>query len=154
VIVPIYNAEAYLQTCLLSILNQSYTNLEIILIDDGSTDRSGAIARMFAKQYENIMLIQQENYGPSVARNRGIAIANGAYLQFVDADDRLNKDSTKQLVAAIHTGADLVICGFETINKQFAIPIPEKTYYQNAFLNQIGNLYKSTLLASPCNKLY
>ena len=87
VIIPVYNAEQYLEECLESVLEQTYTNLEIILINDGSTDDSGEICRQYRERDDRIVLIEQENAGVSVARNRGISLASGEYLMFVDADD-------------------------------------------------------------------
>lgn len=99
VIVPIYNAEKYLERCVNSIQNQTYSNLEIILVDDGSTDASGKIADELANGDERILVIHQKNGGLSNARNSGIAAANGKYISFVDADDYLHPDFLIRLLA-------------------------------------------------------
>ena len=86
-IVPAYNAESYVAECLESIQNQTYMNLEIILVDDGSKDTSGDICDQYAAYDERIKVIHQENGGLSAARNTGIEAANGDYIAFVDSDD-------------------------------------------------------------------
>ena len=87
VIVPVYNVEAYVAKCIESIQNQSYQHLEIILVDDGSTDDSGDICDQYAAYDDRIKVIHQENGGLSAARNTGIEAANGDYIGFVDSDD-------------------------------------------------------------------
>lgn len=89
IIIPVYNSEQYLEKCLDSVLAQDYPNLEIIIINDGSTDTSGAILERYASTYPSIHYIQQENSGVSSARNRGIKEAGGKYLAFVDSDDTI-----------------------------------------------------------------
>lgn len=87
VIVPVYNVEEYLKKCLDSLVNQTYEELEVIVVDDGSTDNSGAICDEYADKYENVMVIHTENHGLSAARNVGIENSNGEYIAFVDSDD-------------------------------------------------------------------
>ena len=87
VIVPVYNVESYVAECIESIQNQTYMNLEIILVDDGSKDMSGDICDQYAAYDERIKVIHQENGGLSAARNTGIEAANGDYISFVDSDD-------------------------------------------------------------------
>ena len=89
VIIPVYNGAAFVENCIRSILNQSYQDLEIIVIDDGSTDNSYQICESLAKEDGRILLIHQENSGVSAARNKGIALARGEYIMFVDSDDQL-----------------------------------------------------------------
>lgn len=113
VIVPVYNAEATLSTCINSILLQSYSDAEIILVDDGSTDASLKICREFAANEKNIRLVSQENAGPSAARNNGIEHANGEYVAFVDSDDRINPRMLEKLVEPLNGGASLSCCGVE-----------------------------------------
>lgn len=90
VIIPVYNVEEYLPDCLESIIKQSYKNLEIILIDDGSTDNSGIICDQYATEYQNIIVVHQKNQGVSSARNHGMTLASGEYISFVDPDDLLD----------------------------------------------------------------
>ena len=87
IIVPVYNVEQYLEECVESIIHQTYTNIEIILIDDGSTDRSGTICDLCSTKDERIKVIHKDNGGISSARNCGINVAQGKYLIFVDSDD-------------------------------------------------------------------
>ena len=91
-IVPFYNCEKYIEECIKSLINQDYDNIEIILINDGSTDLSTEIAKKYAKKDNRIRLVEQENSGVSVARNKGIELAKGEYIAFVDSDDFLEKD--------------------------------------------------------------
>src|SRR5690242_7052248 len=87
VVVPVYNVEKYLPRCIESICKQTLSDLEIILVDDGSTDRSGEICEEYAKADQRIIVIHQENGGGGVARNAGIARATSPYVGFVDSDD-------------------------------------------------------------------
>ncbi len=87
IIVPVYNVEKYLKECIESILSQTYKNIEIILIDDGSTDNSGKICDEYLKKDSRVKVIHKENGGLSDARNTGIEIASGKYIGFVDSDD-------------------------------------------------------------------
>lgn len=97
VIIPVYNAEKYLNECLDSILTQDFTDYEIILIDDGSTDESGSICDSFSQKYCFIKTIHQENCGVSLSRQLGIENSNGEYLLFVDADDKVANDYFKSI---------------------------------------------------------
>ncbi len=116
IIVPIYNSEKNLDRCVNSILRQSYKNLELILINDGSTDSSLDICNNFRKLNENIIVIDQKNMGVSAARNIGLRYATGDLIQFVDSDDYIDSDMTESLVNCIReNNADLVICGYKSI---------------------------------------
>lgn len=109
VIVPVYNAELHLQRCVDSLRNQTYGDLEIILVDDGSKDRSGCLCDKFAALDSRIRVLHRENAGVSTARNSGMAVASGKYLSFVDSDDYLSPDSYELLVkAATEADAELV----------------------------------------------
>ena len=108
IIVPVYNVEAYLEQCILSILNQNYRNIELILINDGSTDCSGLICEKYAKTDKRIKLVQQPNSGVTTARKKGVALATGAYIGFVDGDDYIDSDLYQKLMA-VQDGFDLVI---------------------------------------------
>ena len=101
VIVPVYNVEAYLERCVKSILQQTCTNFELILINDGSTDSSGQICDYLADQYENIKVYHIENAGVSNARNVGIQLATGAWITFVDSDDFVTNDYLATLASAV-----------------------------------------------------
>ena len=95
VIIPVYNVEKYLKECLESIINQTYKNLEIILIDDGSTDASGEICDEYSKRDNRIRVVHKANGGLSSARNLGLDIANGEYVTFIDSDDYIDLEFMK-----------------------------------------------------------
>ena len=110
VIVPIYNVEEYLEECLESIRNQTYTNIEVILVNDGSTDGSREICESYCEKDIRFRLINQENQGQSVARNRGVKESVGQYIMFVDSDDVVNTDVLKVLLPYMKTDVDIVEC--------------------------------------------
>ena len=119
IIVPVYNTEKYLDKCLNSLLNQSYKNIEIIFVNDGSTDRSKEILQKYARQSEKIIVVEQKNQGLSVARNEGILHATGFYLSFVDGDDYVDKDFIFHLIErAEDSRADMVICGYKMVDEK------------------------------------
>ena len=92
IVVPIYNVEKYLKRCVNSLLNQTYKNIEIILVDDGSTDSSGAICDQYKPKDNRIVVVHKSNGGLSDARNTGIDMARGEYIAFVDSDDYIHED--------------------------------------------------------------
>ena len=110
VIVPIYNVEEYLEECLESIQNQTYTNIEVIMINDGSTDGSKEICERFCQQDNRFKLVTQENQGASVARNRGVKESNGDYIMFVDSDDVVKDNIVEVLLSYMKTDVDIVEC--------------------------------------------
>lgn len=108
-VVPIYNCEKYLGKCLQSIVAQTYRNLEVILVDDGSSDRSGAICDEFAQDDSRIIVVHKKNGGVSRARNEGIKVAKGEWLCFVDGDDYVGQDYVINMYNATKNGTDLVV---------------------------------------------
>ena len=113
IIIPIYNAGTYLRDCLDSILRQTYQDIEVILIDDGSTDESGSICEEYASLSSKIHVIHQNNRGSSAARNKGLEIASGDYLYFIDADDWIDDCSVELLMSEIQNNdADLLLSAF------------------------------------------
>lgn len=109
IIVPVYNIEEYLPRCIESILAQTYRNLELILVDDGSSDKSGAICDEYAKKDARIRVLHKENGGSSSARNAGISQAKGQYIGFVDSDDFIENDMYKKMMEAVAlTGCNIV----------------------------------------------
>ena len=116
IIIPIYNASKYLHECLDSIINQTYDNLEIILINDGSIDNSKDICEEYTKNNKRIKLYNQKNSGPSKARNKGLSLAKGKYIIFIDADDYIELDMIEKMYALAQIkDLDLVICSYNEI---------------------------------------
>ena len=116
VIVPVYNVEKYLDKCIQSIVDQTYTNLEIILVDDGSPDNSGAICDEWAEKDNRIKVIHKANGGLSDARNAGLDIATGEYIAFVDSDDYIELDFYDKLYNVIKaTNCDISICNLRKV---------------------------------------
>lgn len=115
IIIPVYNVKPYLKRCVESVLNQSYTDFETILVDDGSTDGSSAICDEYLERDTRIRVIHKENGGLSDARNAGINAAVGEYIIFVDSDDFLDKDALDILTKEIRPGVDIIIGGYKKI---------------------------------------
>lgn len=114
VIVPVYNSETFLPKCLDSIINQTYKNLEIILIDDGSKDNSGKICDEYAKKDDRIVVVHKENAGVSSARNAGVAIATGDYIGFVDSDDWIESHMYQNLINILDNyDVDIARCSYK-----------------------------------------
>ena len=117
VIIPMYNAEAFIGSCLLSVRNQTYQNLEIIVIDDGSTDQGPRICEELMGQDERICLYRQENSGVSGARNRGLSMASGKYVFFLDSDDAIHPFLLQELVCQSEAqSAALAFCDFRKLD--------------------------------------
>ena len=128
VIVPVYRVETYLDHCLASITGQTYRNLEVILVDDGSPDRSGAICDAWAAKDSRIRVIHQKNAGGGPARNAALDIATGELLAFVDSDDYIAPDMFRHLYSFLEAGADVAECDFlETADNAAAFPEGEWT---------------------------
>ena len=109
VIIPVYNVEKYLEECIDSVLNQTYKDIEIILVDDGSTDSSGDICDRYAENNKNICVIHQKNGGLSAARNAGLGEACGEYVYFLDSDDYISSDAIEKLISiAKNDNSDVV----------------------------------------------
>lgn len=158
VIVPIYNSEKTLARCINSIINQTYSDIEIILINDGSNDGSLEICEFFAKKDDRIVIISQPNSGVSSARNIGIQKAKGEYIQFVDSDDFIDDVICEKMIVKIEkSNSDIVICGFKTITPW---RIREISYVQTVYESikdiedQFDVLYNNAFFHSMCNKLY
>jgi len=134
VIIPVYNVEDYLRECIDSVISQSGLRLEIILIDDGSTDSSGVVADQYAGKDNRIKVIHQENKGLSAARNAGLDIAQGKYIAFVDSDDLLKEDSLCKLYPeAVRFQADMVMgkveFGHKDGNMSYYMQVPKEMTY-------------------------
>ena len=117
VIIPVYGVEKYIAQCLESVINQTYKNLEIIVVNDGTKDRSADIAKEYAAKDSRIKVYDFKNGGPSVARNRGLEIATGEYISYLDSDDWLDTKMYETLLeAAMKNDADMVKCGIIETN--------------------------------------
>ena len=138
IIIPVYNVEAYLQRCVDSLLNQQYQIIEVILIDDGSTDQSGEICDEYAKMDNRVIVFHQKNSGQSVARNKGIEMSNGEYICFVDADDYVDKSYISRLYTLlVKNQADIAMCGFDYFCEEYY----SKTSYNCADeINEMSNI--------------
>ena len=144
IIVPVYNVEDYLEECVKSIMAQSYKNLEIIIVDDGSTDGCPAMCDSLKKGDKRISVIHKQNGGLSDARNVGIDAASGKYICFVDSDDYIHsKYVEKLLTAVLESGADMSVCGFTNIELDGSRKIEEKP--EKAILDADG--YWETLFS-------
>ena len=129
IIVPIYNSEKYLKRCLDSIINQTYKNLDIILINDGSTDNSLKICKQYKDQDQRIMLINQKNHGVSYTKNKALKLATGDYIGFVDSDDVIDKDMFKNLHKLIEkTKSEIACCKYLRFTDDYKFEI--KNNYQ------------------------
>ncbi|AQP53092.1 hypothetical protein CBF34_02740 [Vagococcus penaei] len=159
VIVPIFNSESTLKTCINSIVKQSFQDFELILVDDGSNDDSKKICQEFIDNYKNIKYFYKNNSGVSSTRNYGLLQANGKYIVFIDSDDSIEKNYLDIMYKYIVTHhADLVICGYNISYegmKQEKIYLDEEKILTNTQFYQIfGTLYENNLLNSPWNKIY
>lgn len=141
IIVPIYNAEQYLNACVESLLNQTVKDIEVILIDDSSTDSSLAIAQAFAAQDSRVKVLQEFHAGQSVARNMGMAHARGEYIAFVDADDQLELDWCERHLAAIK-GVDYVQSGYKRVNPKIAVSKGQVPRHPWQFTSPCMRLYR------------
>ena len=164
VIVPVYNTSKYLKKCLDSILNQTFQDIELILVDDGSTDNSYSILEEYKKKYpKKIVLLQKENGGQGSARNLGLKHAKGDYITFVDSDDTIDKNMYDEMYnLAIKRKYDIVVCGLQdyyeqnnstqeiSLNLKEEVSIPEallksvpsvvnKIYHRSLFKNMLFN---------------
>ena len=158
VIVPVFNCSEYLSPCLDSIIKQTYKNLEIILVDDGSNDKSGEICDEYAEKDSRIRVIHKENGGVSSARNAGLDIASGDYIAFVDGDDILEEDFYEFLLKnLIEFNADISRCGIVRITGDIREPwsiYKEPTVRNNTEgICDVGEA-NGILPVSPCNKIY
>lgn len=157
IIIPVYKAEAYLDNCMKSVLNQSYRNLEVILVDDGSPDHSGALCDRYAEEDSRVRVIHKKNGGAADARNCGLDVASGEYVAFVDSDDWIERDMYELLLEQIcKYDAKLCVCGrYDVINGERVAGLgPER----NILLDE-KNAYRTLLIereldSSPCDKLY
>ena len=157
VIVPVYNVEPYLRHCLASVAAQSYQNLEIILVDDGSTDGSGEICDSFAQTDKRCFVAHHKNQGVWAARNTGQKIAKGDFILFVDSDDYLHQDAVKCLYEALikHPECGLSMCKYKrTTSLEENLSVKEERSESVISVEQLLNLNDKILPDVLWNKLY
>lgn len=158
VIVPVYNVEAYLPECIESILNQSMQELELILIDDGSSDNCGKICDVYSEKDGRIRVIHQRNQGVSAARNAGIRISVGEYLGFVDPDDFVDLNMFEELISEVESNScDIAICGFTNCTEDGIFinesAVPTGIYSKEDLILSIYGM-PNPFHGSMCNKIF
>lgn len=155
VIIPAYNVEKYLRKCVESVLMQSYSDYEIIIIDDGSTDNTGLLADNLMNEYKGkIKVVHQKNKGLGGARNSGIDIADGDYLVFIDSDDFVRADMLSQAYHYIHDyDLDIVVFGFKQVKEDEMIDL-NKDAGKEVFKTITPKEYLLYCGPSACNKIY
>lgn len=152
VIVPVYNAETYLHRCIDSILSQTFTDFELILVDDGSIDKSGEICDEYAKNDRRVKVIHKDNGGLVTARKVGLNESTGEYVIFIDSDDYISNNMLDVLFAGANNGKhDLVLCNYKEINKYKEIIKNNKECKSNA--EYIISIIEGNLGAYLWNKL-
>lgn len=158
VIIPVYNNEEYIEKCIRSVMNQTYTNLEIIVVNDGSTDKSLEICQLLMEEDNRIKLISQRNQGVATARNQALDIATGEYIGFVDSDDWIKSEMYEKLVSkAIEDKADIVECGYALVDLDGSI-ISKSVLIESTIFETEKILYdyfkKNNTTNYNCNKIY
>ncbi|MCM3763514.1 glycosyltransferase [Neobacillus niacini] len=158
IIVPVFNVENFIDDCIKSILGQKFSDFELILVNDGSTDHSGHVCDEYAKKDNRIIVIHKENGGQSSARNKGIEAAKGDYLGFVDSDDWIDHDMYNVLYTkAIETDSDIAACNFIQYDRKadshlYSMNTSDQLFDRSAAMHE---LYLNERLSfSPCNKIY
>lgn len=135
VVIPFFNAEIFLEKVIDSVLNQSFTDFELILVNDGSTDNSFEIATRYQKKFTNINVLSIKNSGPGIARNKGVAIANGKYILFLDADDVLTPNALQILYTSIIKSNCQLVVGLHKMVDSSGEVIKELPYFEGQILN-------------------
>ena len=161
IIVPVYKVEKFLPKCIESVLNQTYTDFELILVDDGSPDKSPEICDKYAELDKRVVVIHQTNEGVSAARNAGLENAKGAYIGFVDPDDWIAPKMYEQMIFAMEgSNADLAICGYDYYDEDYHVD--EQRRYkvrsnevvdQREIMNRFSDMPPS-IRHGVCNKLF
>ncbi|MCR5059123.1 MAG: glycosyltransferase family 2 protein [Clostridiales bacterium] len=155
IIVPVYKVEKYLRTCVDSLLSQTYKNIEIILIEDGSPDRSDVICDEYQKKDPRVKVIHTENHGLSAARNLGLQAARGEYIGFVDSDDWIEPDMYEHLLFSLEQNhADISVCAVYNEYRKSTLPryeVVDNVYRGN---DAIGALIRGQLCNAVWNKLF
>lgn len=161
IIVPVYNVYQYLNQCLDSLVGQTYKDIEIVLVDDGSTDASGDICDLYAQKFDIVKVIHKENGGPTSAYLRGIAESRGDYIGFVDSDDWVELDMYEKMMSHFEVeGVNLVVCRHDKIYNGENIGICRNMQIDKIYDNTVKGLFfpsptvSSVIPLSRCNKVY
>jgi CDP-glycerol glycerophosphotransferase len=158
VVIPLYDVAAFLPACLDSVLGQPVRNLEVVLVDDGSTDDSAAIAQRYADRDPRVRLIRQPNLGVSVARNNGVAACTGELLTFVDPDDALPRDAWGPMVKALlRTGSDFAVGSMERVTgdgQRHRLPLLSRNHAVERLAISIEEAPLMLADVFPCNKVF
>ena len=162
VIIPVYNVEKYIDRCLKSVISQNYDDLEIIVIDNGSTDRSGSICDIYANEYANISVYHIENHGVGPARNFGLSKAKGEFISFVDADDYLLGNLFSDVESQLDSQLDLLVFSYynsieknlSEIDRSAKILPSEGKKDKSDFIALFQELYLTDMMYTVWNKIY
>lgn len=159
IIAPVYQVEKYIGQCIESVINQTFKNFELILIDDGSKDKSGNICDEYAKRDKRIHVVHTENKGAASARNRGLDLATGKYIAFVDGDDYLAKNMLDKLYKVItQENCDVVVCDFLNLHanpdKDFSLQLSDSKVSGREILSHLKNQKNYGVWTIVWNKLY
>lgn len=154
VIVPVYNTEIYLRKCLDSLVNQTFREIEIVVINDGSTDGSAAIIEEYARRYpERFLVLTQKNSGQAAARNRGVEVCHGAYIGFLDSDDYMDTSAMERMYEAITSQqVDMVYCdyfldtGTSVSHEKVRTAVQQRTLFIDCFVDPWNKLYRADIL--------
>lgn len=158
-IVPVYQVEKYISQCIESVLNQTFQDFELILVDDGSKDQSGIICDSYAAEDNRIVVIHTENRGAAAARNKGLDLASGRYITFLDGDDYLAENMIEKLYETIkHSDYDVVVCDFLNLlpdeKDNFSVNLQEKTVSGRDILEHLKNEKTYGVWTIVWNKIY
>ena len=158
-IVPVYQVEKYIAQCIESVLNQTFKDFELILIDDGSKDKSGSICDLYAAKDDRILVIHTENRGAAAARNVGLDHASGRYITFIDGDDYLDEHMIARMYEEIeHSEYDMVVCDFLNLlpdeEDNFIVHLQEETVNGRNVLEHLKNERNYGLWTIVWNKIY
>ena len=143
VIIPVYNCEKYIETCVDSVLNQTFTDFEIILVDDGSPDDSGKLCDQLSEKNNKIVVLHQKNQGQAAARNNGVKIARGEWLHFVDSDDLIHPQMLEILYGAVDENTQISMCD---LCKAHICPEGFCSYKNNKSEHIVGNRWFGFML--------
>lgn len=158
IIVPVYQGEQYIKKCINCIQRQMYSNLEIIVVNDGSTDDTSNILDSIAEKDDRIVIVNQNNQGVSAARNMGLRMATGKYVMFVDSDDEIDEQMCKKMIeAAVKSESDVVIGGFIQVGKHTNLSIIhdiDGVFIVDEFMKLFEKMNNTYIYQSVCGKLY